>query len=53
MARKDIAWGANLLQNSPERSIAVTRGEVIRAWSDAASMKGLRAFYLHKGQVHP
>ena len=52
-AHKDLAWWSEVLQHSPERSIATRSCEVIRAWSDAASTQGLEGYYLSQGQVHP
>ena len=52
-AHKDLAWWSEVLQHSPERSIAPRSGDVIRAWSDAASTQGLEGYYLRQGQRHP
>ena len=40
-ARKDLAWWAEALAHSPQRSIALRKRKIIRPWSDAASTKGL------------
>ena len=52
-AKKDLAWWAKVLSLVPERSISNAEHEKIRAWSDAASTKGLGAFYLRENQVQP
>ena len=52
-AHKDIAWWTNALQYPPDQSIAATLREVICAWSDAASTKGLGGFYLDKSHADP
>ena len=52
-ARKDLVWWSRVLQNTPERSIATRMREVIMAWSDAASTKGLGAFYISTTQTSP
>jgi len=44
-AQKDLAWWAEVLSDNPQRSIALQRREIIRTWSDAASTKGLGAYY--------
>ena len=51
-AQKDIAWWGKVLLLVPERSISNAKHERIREWSDAASTKGLRAFYLRENQLH-
>lgn len=52
-AKKDITWWTEALSLAPERSIARIQRETIQAWSDAASMKGLGAFYLSQNQSCP
>ena len=42
--RKDLAWWAEVLSGTPERSITTRDRETILAWTDAASSKGLGAF---------
>jgi len=52
-AQRDLSWWAEALSRAPARSIAKRKREVIRAWSDAASTKGLGAFYLSENQSYP
>ena len=52
-AQKDLAWWAEVLQNPPERAIARKTREVVLAWSDAASRKGLRGYSLSGSQTSP
>ena len=52
-AQKDLAWWSQVLRHSPERSITLKKREVILAWSDASSTKGLGAFYLSGTEMTP
>ena len=52
-AQRDLAWWSKALLHPPERSIANSRREVIRAWSDAASTQGFGGFYIRQNQTHP
>ena len=51
--RRDLVWWSKALLHPPERSIAHSRPEVIRAWSDAASTQVLGGFYIWQNQAHP
>jgi len=51
--RKDLAWWAEVLSEVPERSIATHATETIFIWTDAASSKGLGAFYTTNTQPTP
>ena len=52
-AGKDLSWWHQVLRNTPERSIALQKREVVQAWSDAASTEGLGAFFLESTQTTP
>lgn len=52
-ARKDLAWWSQVLSQNPERSIRRREQNKVLTWSDAASTKGLGAFYLYPGELHP
>jgi len=52
-AQKDLAWWSQVLQTPPERSMLKRTRDVIFAWSDAASTKGLGAFYMSGGETMP
>jgi len=52
-AQKDLDWWANALSHAPAMSIALKTREDIYAWSDAASTKGLEAFYTSLMQPTP
>ena len=52
-AQKDLDWWANTLSHVPARSMALKTLDVIYAWSDAASTKGLGAFYTSLMQPTP
>ena len=52
-AQKDLDWLSEVLQNLPERSIAQKTREVVLAWSDATSTKGLGRYYLSRSQTSP
>ena len=52
-AHKDLAWWLDVLRIAPERSIAKRMREVVSAWSDVASTKGLGAFYISETQASP
>lgn len=47
---RDLAWWAEVLSGTPERSITTRDRETILAWTDAASSKGLGAFYISTTQ---
>ena len=51
--QRDLAWWSTALLHPLERSIANSRREVIRAWSDAASTQCFVGFYLRQNQAHP
>jgi len=51
--RKDLAWWAEVLSGAPERSIANHARETIFVWTDAASSRGLGAFYTTNTQPMP
>jgi len=52
-ARKDLLWGTETLSTAPEGSIALQFHEMILTWSDAASTKGLGAYYTSESQPSP
>ena len=52
-AQKDLALWSEVLKHPPERSIAQKTREVVLAWSDAASTKGLGRYYLSGSQTSP
>lgn len=52
-ACKDLAWWAEVLSQAPQRSIALQNREIICTWSDAASTKGLGAYYTCPSQPYP
>lgn len=51
--KRDLVWCSKALSEAPERSIADTKGNIMRVWSDAASTNGLGAFYLSPNQHKP
>jgi len=51
--RKDLAWWAEVLSGAPEWFIATHARETIFIWTDAASSKGLGAFYTMNTQLTP
>lgn len=51
--KKDLQWWASVLSGIPQRSIATQVRETIAAWTDAASSKGLGAFYISQRQTIP
>lgn len=52
-AKKDLSWWRQILENTPERSIALRVREVVEAWSDAASSEGLGGFFIEPTQNTP
>lgn len=52
-AHKDLAWWAEVLSDAPQRSIALHTREIICTWSDAASTKGLGAYFTSPAQPYP
>ena len=45
-ARKNLLWWQRALTTAPERSVKKEARDTIAIWSDAASTKGLGAFYI-------
>ena len=45
-ARKDLIWWAEILAGTPKRSISRKERDIIYTWTDAASTRGLGAFYM-------
>jgi len=52
-AKRDLSWWNQILENTPERSIAIRVREVVQAWSDAASSEGLGGFFTEPTQNAP
>ena len=52
-AKKDLSWWFQILENTPERSIALGVQEVVQAWSDAASSEGLGGIFIEPTQNTP
>ena len=52
-AWKDLAWWAEALARNPQRSIALWKRKIICTWSDAASTKGLGAYYTCPARPYP
>ena len=51
--QKDLAWWDNVLKLAPQKSIKVQIRETISTWTDAASTKGLGAFFTSIEQPIP
>ena len=51
--KKDLSWLSQILENTPERSIALRVREVVYAWSDAPSSEGLGGFFIEPAQNVP
>ena len=52
-AQKDLLWWATAIAGSPKRSIAAQIRDLVSTWSDAASTKGLGAYYTTPSQPYP